>query len=104
MSIYVHFNQKGEVYAVNGKYDATAKNAKINKGHFIGENKALEIAKAQVTFDKLEVAPTAKLYLYNINDEYVPVYLVSLSFLSPTPGNWEFFVNAETGSIVKEHQ
>ncbi|MBZ9607511.1 M4 family metallopeptidase [Clostridium estertheticum] len=98
----VHFNQKGEVYAVNGKYDANAKNAKINKEQLIGENKALEIAKTQVKFDKLEADPTTKLYLYNINDKYVPVYVVSLSFLSPTPGNWKFFINAENGDIVKK--
>ncbi|MBZ9686673.1 M4 family metallopeptidase [Clostridium estertheticum] len=98
----IHFNQNGEVYAINGKYDVNAKDAKINKGNFIGETKALEIAKAQVTFDELEAPPTTKLYLYNINDEYVPVYLVSLSFLSPTPGYWNFFVNAEDGTIIKQ--
>ena len=98
----VHFNQKGEVYAVNGKYDANAKKTKTNKKQFIGENKALEIAKTQVKFDKLEADPTTKLYLYNINDKYVPVYVVTLSFTSPTPGNWKIFVNAENGDIVKK--
>ena len=98
----IHFNQNGEVYAINGKYDANAKNAKINKEHFIGENKALEIAKAQVTFDKLEATPTTKLYLYNVKDEYIPVYLVTLSFLYPTAGYWNFFVNAENGTIVRQ--
>jgi bacillolysin len=97
----VHFNQNGEVYAINGKYDAAAKDTKINKGHLIGEDKALTIAKGQVIFDELEIDPTTKLYLYNVNDEYIPVYLVTLSFLYPTPGNWQFFVNAETGDIVK---
>jgi bacillolysin len=99
----IHFNQKGEVYAINGNYDATAKNAKINKAHLIGEEKALNIAKGEVSFDELEATPTTKLYLYNINNEYIPVYVVTISFLYPTPGNWEFFVNAETGAIVKEH-
>ena len=98
----IHFNQKGEIYAVNGNYDASAKKAKINKGHFIGESRALSIAKAQVIFDELDGTPTSKLYLYNINNEYVPVYLVSLSFLSPTPGNWKFYINAEDGSILKQ--
>jgi bacillolysin len=98
----VHFNQNGEVYAINGKYDAAAKDTKINKAHFIGEEKALNIAKGKVTFDKLEAPATTKLYLYNINNEYIPVYLVTLSFLYPAPGNWQFFVNAETGAIVKE--
>jgi len=98
----VHFNQNGEVYAINGKYDANAKDAKINRGLFIGEKKALEIAKALVRFDELEATPTTKLYLYSVNDEYVPVYLVTLSFLYPTPGYWNFFVNAENGTIVRQ--
>ncbi|MBZ9623084.1 M4 family metallopeptidase [Clostridium sp. FP2] len=98
----VHFNQNGEVYAINGKYDVNAKNVKINKAPFIGQKKALEIAKAQVKFDELETDPTIKLFYYNVNDEYIPVYLVSLSFLSPTPGYWDFFINAEDGTIVKQ--
>lgn len=98
----IHFNQDGEVYAINGNYDAAAKDTKINKGHFIGEDKALTIAKGEVIFDELEATPTTKLYLYKVNDEYVPVYLVTLSFLYPEPGNWQFFINAETGAIVKE--
>lgn len=98
----IHFNQNGEVYAINGKYDTNAKNTKINKDHFIGEKKALNIAKTQVTFDKLEATPSSKLYLYNINDQYVPVYLVTLSFLYPTAGYWNFFVNAENGTIVRK--
>ncbi len=97
----IHFNENGEVYAINGKYDAAAKATKINKGRFIGEDKALNIAKGEVDFDELEGPPTTKLYLYNIDDAYVPVYLVKLSFLYPTPGNWQFFINAETGAIVK---
>lgn len=97
----VHFNEKGEVYAINGNYDASAKDTKINKGKLIGEEKALEIAKSQVTFDELEMDPTTKLYLYKVEAEYIPVYLVTLSFLYPEPGNWQFFVNAETGAIVK---
>ncbi|GCD09289.1 PepSY domain-containing protein [Clostridium sp. FP2] len=100
----IHFNQNGEVYCMNGKYDANAKNAKINKERFIGENIAIEIARSKVIFDDYCSAVNSKLYLRNINDEYVPIYVVSLSFVFPERGYWHFYINAEDGTIIKQIQ
>lgn len=98
----VHFNNLGQVVLVNGKFNSQARNSKIDKKAFIGENKALEIAKTQVKFDSLEIDPTVKLYIYNTNGEYVPAYEVRLNFLYPDPGDWHIFINAYNGNIVSK--
>ncbi|WML37029.1 M4 family metallopeptidase [Clostridium sp. OS1-26] len=99
----VHFNKNGEIYAVNGKFDSSAKNIKINKEKFISENKAIETAKSQVKFDTLEITPKAKSYIYKVNNEYIPVYEVRINFISPEPGDWHFFINAYNGQVVDKY-
>lgn len=99
----VHFNKASEVYAANGSFDPAARKAKFDKTKFMTPSEAIEIGKAQVKFDSLEVEPTAKLFLYNISNEYVPVYEVTVNFLYPEPGDWHIFVNAENGNIVHQY-
>lgn len=98
----IHFNKNSEVYVANGSYDPAARKTKFDKTKFMNPNEAIEIGKSQFKFDSLEVDPTAKLYLYNVNNEYVPVYEVTVNFLYPEPGDWHVFVNAVNGNI--EHK
>lgn len=99
----VHFNNSSEVYAVNGSFDAAARKAKPDKTKFIKPDKAIDIAKSQVHFDSLEMDPNAKLYLYNIGSDYIPVYEVRLNFIYPEPGDWHIFINAVNGNIVHKY-
>jgi bacillolysin len=96
----VHFNNEGEVYAVNGTFDSKARDKKFDKTKFINGSKAINIAKSQVVFDELQMEPTAKLYLYQIKDDYIPVYEVRLNFISPEPADFHIFVDAVTGKVV----
>lgn len=99
----VHFNKDGEVYAVNGSFDPAAKKSNADKTKFINPNKAIDVAKAQVVFEELDNLPEAKLYLYNVDNQYVPVYEVRLNFIYPEPGDWHIFVNAVDGSVVHQY-
>lgn len=99
----VHFDKNDQVYAINGKYDSQAKSVKVDKSKLISGDKAVQIAKSQVKFDSLEITPTAKLYIYKVNNQYVPAYEVRVNFISPEPGDWHFFVNAYTGQVVDKY-
>ena len=99
----VHFDKESKVYAVNGSFDPQARKTKVDKNKFIKEGKAVDIAKAQVKFDALDNEPAAKLYLYNKDNAYIPVYEVRLNFIYPEPGDWHIFVNAFDGSIVHKY-
>lgn len=96
----IHFNKQGEVYAVNGTFDSKARDEKFDKTKFIKGTKAISIAKSQVVFDELQMEPTAKLYLYHVNDDYIPVYEVRLNFISPEPADFHIFVDAVSGKVV----
>lgn len=104
----VHYNKSGEIYAVNGLYDSYARNFKRNKD-FISPNQAVKIAKSQVSFDESSLNEDLgdnlipKLYLYNVNGEYLPVYIVRVNFLYPEPGDWRFFINAYNGAVVNKY-
>lgn len=99
----VHFNKSGEVYAANGSFDPAARKAKVDNTKLMKSSKAIDIAKEQVKFDALEMEPTAKLYLYNVNNEYIPVYEVRVNFIYPEPGDWHIFVDAVNGNVVHKY-
>ncbi|MED2970845.1 M4 family metallopeptidase [Fictibacillus sp. B-59209] len=50
-----------------------------------------------------EKAPTADLVVYTSGEKAVYAYLVNLNFLSPKPGNYNYFVEAATGKIVNKY-
>ncbi|WHY72189.1 M4 family metallopeptidase [Fictibacillus enclensis] len=50
-----------------------------------------------------EKAPTADLVVYTSGNEAVYAYLVNLNFLSPEPGNYNYFVEAATGKIINKY-
>lgn len=99
----IHFNKDGKVYATNGKIDPAAKKAKINKNEFISGDKAVQIAKSQVKFNKLEMTPSSKLYLYKVSNDYTPVYEVRVNFIDPSANDWHFFIDAYSGKVVDKY-
>jgi Zn-dependent metalloprotease len=104
----VHYDAAGEIYAVNGNYDPNARNFKKAKD-FISSNQAVKIAKSQVSFDASSLNAdladnlVPKLYLYNVNNEYIPVYVVRVNYLYPAPGDWYYFINAYNGNVVNKY-
>jgi len=98
----VHFDQAAIIYSANGKYDPTARNARLPE-QLLDEAAAITVAKSQIQFEQLEKDITTKLYLYKVGPDYVPVYDVRLSFSLPEPGDWHVFVNAIDGSIVNKY-
>jgi bacillolysin len=50
-----------------------------------------------------EQTPSAELVVYPTADKAVYAYHVTLNFLSPEPGNYQYFINAETGEIINKY-
>jgi bacillolysin len=50
-----------------------------------------------------EAAPSAELVVYPAEDQAVYAYHVTLNFLSPEPGNYQYFINAVTGEIINKY-
>jgi len=108
----VHFDNSGNVYFENGKFHEKAMNFKA-KGKFIKDEEAIQIAKEDIGFKEEASGETemlqqdsfdAELYLYNVNDEYIPVYLVTVNWLHQDSfGDWRVFVNAYNGEVVDKY-
>jgi len=108
----VHFDNEGSIYFDNGKFHEKAMNFKA-KGKFIKEKEAIQVAKEDIGFteeasDETEMLQPdsfdAELYLYNVNDEYIPVYLVKVNWLHQDSfGDWRVFVNAYNGKVVHKY-
>ncbi|MFZ5353224.1 MAG: M4 family metallopeptidase [Bacillota bacterium] len=109
----VHFDNYGNVYHGNGRYSEKAKAFK-GKGQYIKAKEAIEAAKKEVGFSEevledgqemlQEDIFNAELYLYEVNGEYIPVYVAKINWLHNNSfGDWRVFVNAYDGSVVDKY-
>ncbi|MBS4175269.1 peptidase M4 family protein [Bacillus sp. FJAT-49736] len=112
--VIVHTDKDGNITAVNGEFNADApKNVKQMKK--LSKKDALDIAWKHIKIDRKDAAKTIKsmhgdksaltetsdLVVLNENDVYTLAYHVQLQFSEPYPANWQIWVNAETGEVLK---
>jgi thermolysin len=70
----------------------------------VNANKSIKIAEAALGYTPIyEKDPTADLVVYTNGDEATYAYLVNLNFLSPKPGNFNYFIDASTGKILNSY-
>ncbi|WP_088066826.1 M4 family metallopeptidase [Gottfriedia luciferensis] len=70
----------------------------------VNANKSIKIAEADLGYTPdYEKDPTADLVVYTNGDEATYAYLVNLNFLSPKPGNYNYFIEASTGKILNSY-
>ncbi|MEH7610048.1 M4 family metallopeptidase [Gottfriedia acidiceleris] len=70
----------------------------------VNANKSIKIAEADLGYAPIyEKDPTANLVVYTNGDEATYAYLVNLNFLSPKPGNFNYFIDASTGKILNSY-
>lgn len=104
--LIIHMNEKDEVYSVNGKIDSKAKPQSFKKSIKLKKGEAIKKAEKQLKIkgkNKKDYHAEAKLYLYNIDGNLKPVYLVTISSIEPEASFWHVFVSAEDGKIVDKY-
>jgi bacillolysin len=100
-----HVNDKGELLVFSG---TVVPNLQEKEGlafsKKIPASKAIQVAVADLGFTpEYEADPTSELVVYTLGSEAVYAYLVNLHFLSPEPGNYNYFVDAQTGKILNSY-
>jgi len=102
--LMLHTNPEGGVYSINGQAEPDIPAKAWKKLIKINEKKAIAAAESYIDIDSQKVdyshEPCADIYLYQVNNEWQPVYLTTLQFIDPYPANWKIFVNAENGKVV----
>lgn len=103
----VHTNKDGTVTAMNGQLEPQLANVNWKKSIKLSDKKAIKTAENALNFkpkkDTFTTEPTAELYLYQKDGQWMPVYQVELRFLQPYPGREFYFINAENGKIVDSY-
>ncbi len=76
----------------------------LKKQKKVNAKKSIQIAENDLGFTPdYEKTPSADLVVYTYEDEATYAYLVNLNFLSPKPGNYNYFIEAATGKILNKY-
>jgi thermolysin len=100
-----HVNDQGELVVFSGSVipDLQEKSG-LAFGKKIPASKAVTIAADDLGFTpEYEKTPTSDLVVYTDGDKATYAYVVNLNFLSPKPGNYNYFVDAKTGKILNSY-
>ncbi|EJV89617.1 M4 family metallopeptidase [Bacillus mycoides] len=100
-----HVSKDGSLKVLSGTVapDLDKKEKLKNKNKIEGA-KAIEIAQQDLgVTPKYEVDPKADLYVYQNGEETTYAYVVNLNFLDPSPGNYYYFIEADSGKVLNKY-
>ncbi|MFD0770252.1 M4 family metallopeptidase [Bacillus sp. CGMCC 1.60114] len=100
-----HVGKDGILKVVSGTVmpDLDKKEKLKNKNKIEGK-KAIAIAQQDLGFiPKYEVEPSADLHVYQNGEETTYAYVVKLNFLDPEPGNYYYFIEADSGKVLNKY-
>nr|WP_240339669.1 M4 family metallopeptidase [Halobacillus ihumii] len=113
--VIVHTDESGTVTSVNGEFHKDAPE-KIKQDRQVKKKDSIEIAWEHIdvekdTADKVKqtakgetfetLTETSNLVVYHEDGDYQLAYHVELQFSQPYPANWQLYVNAESGDVIK---
>ncbi|PFA18662.1 bacillolysin [Bacillus cereus] len=100
-----HVSKDGSLKVLSGTVvpDLDKKEKLKNKNKIEGK-KAIGIAQQDLGFTpKYEVDPSADLYVYQNGEDVTYAYVVKLNFLEPQPGNYYYFIEADSGKVLNKY-
>ncbi|RLQ95235.1 M4 family metallopeptidase [Falsibacillus albus] len=112
--VVVHTDKEGNVVAVNGELHSNAP-SKIKETKKLSKKDAIQAAWSHINVDrsiadkkfqtpkgeKNQLTEKSDLVVFNDKDQYTLAYHVQLQFANPYPANWQIWVNAENGQVLK---
>lgn len=113
--VKIHTKSDGEIVSVNGEFHPDVPQ-KIKQTKSLSKKDAIDSAWDYTGVNRSEAdtkykTPEGKqvktltennnLVIYHEDGEYTLAYHVELQFVNPTPSNWQIYVNAETGDVLK---
>lgn len=98
----VHINQDRVLTALSGTVIPNLESKKeLKKATKFKKQDAIKKAEADLGFSPdYEQKPESSLVVYNEGDSATYAYHVTLNFLSPEPGNWQYIIDATNGDIL----
>jgi len=96
----VHFDENGVIVSVNGNLEENKKIESLGK-NTISEEEAIEIAKKQFEYKELKNTPKAEKVIITKDDVNYEVYKVNIYYMEPTIGNYDIFIEVNSGEIIQ---
>lgn len=100
-----HINKNGELTVISGEVAPEMdKQPKLNNAKQISGKKAVRIATDALGLKpEYEKKPKAEKIVLMKDGKAHFAYLVNLNYLTPEPGNWNYFIDAQSGEILNRY-
>ncbi len=100
-----HINKNGELTVVSGEVAPEMdKQSKLTGAKQISGKKAVGIATAALGLKpEFEKKPKAEKIVMLKDGKAHYAYLVNLNYLTPEPGNWNYFIDAQSGEVLNRY-
>lgn len=100
----LNLNQKGVVTAWSGGIVSELnKQENLNKAKNLSQQAAIQKAEHDLGFiPEYYIPPAVELVIYMKEEIAHYAYHVNLNFLNPQPGNWDYFIDANDGTILNK--
>ncbi len=98
--INVHYDKNGVIVSVNGNIEENKEITTLGS-KVISPEEAIKIAKSQFEFKKLKKTPKVEKLVITEDGVNYEVYKLNIFFMEPTIGNYDVFVEVNSGKVIK---
>ncbi len=98
--INVHYDKNGVIVSVNGNLEENKEITTLGS-KVISPEEAIEIAKSQFEIKKIKKTPKAEKLVITEDGVNYEVYKINIFFMEPTIGNYDVFVEVNSGKVIK---
>jgi len=98
--LVVHVDKDGIISNITGNIENKIKDTKVLGNTKITEKEAVKLAEKELKFKELRTAPKVEKQVIIKDDTAYEVYNVNIQYNEPEIGNWNIYVEANSGKII----
>lgn len=100
--ITIHYNKDGQVTNITGQVENKIQNISQLGTKSLQAADAVEIAKKEFSYKELAYEPTVETIAYIKDGQAYKTYKVNIKFYEPTIANYDVYIEASSGTILKK--
>nr|WP_243428169.1 M4 family metallopeptidase [Clostridium rhizosphaerae] len=98
--LVVHVDKDGIISNITGNIENKIKDTKVLGNTRITEKEAVKLAEKELKFKELRTAPKVEKQVIIKDDTAYEVYNVNIQYNEPEIGNWNIYIEANSGQII----
>ncbi len=98
----IHYNKAGQVTNITGEVESKIENISQLGTKSLSAADAVEIAKKEFSYKELAYEPTVETIAYIKDGQAYKTYKVNIKFYEPSITNYDVYVEASSGTILKK--